>query len=71
MALSQPWMLPDGGGSVLDVNDRIYQADSESKCWFSSSAAQRQRAVSNYQFSNPAEWFAEAYAGRGAAAGAR
>ncbi|GAB2673712.1 hypothetical protein GCM10027271_38130 [Saccharopolyspora gloriosae] len=61
-ALAQPWSLDDGGASVLDVGGRTYHVDQHGK-WVSYSTEQRSsHALSNYQFSNPQEWFAEAYA---------
>ncbi|WP_344425561.1 hypothetical protein [Amycolatopsis minnesotensis] len=62
MALAQPWTLPDGGSGVLDVAGRTYQVD-QHNTWVSYATEQRrQYALSNYQFSSPKEWFAEAYA---------
>ncbi len=61
LAVAQPWTLDDGGAGTLDVNGRIYQLDHYDE-WVSYFAAQRRYAVSNYQFSSPDEWFAEAYA---------
>lgn len=61
MALAQPWTLDDGGAGTLNVNGRIYHLDHYNQ-WVSYSAGQRAHAVSNYQFSSPKEWFAEAYA---------
>jgi hypothetical protein len=62
MALAQPWTLPDGGASVLAIGPRVYHF-SPTDTWVSYLQEQRtQHAVSNYQFSDPWEWFAEAYA---------
>ncbi|WP_211245828.1 DUF4157 domain-containing protein [Actinomadura oligospora] len=60
-ALAQPWMLNDGGRAHLEVGGRIYHVD-HYDAWVSYEAAARGNAVSNYQFSTPDEWFAEAYA---------
>ncbi|MGK3968645.1 hypothetical protein WMF38_38420 [Sorangium sp. So ce118] len=60
-AMAQPWTLDDGGASRLEVDGRIYQVDHYDQ-WVSYSADARNNAVSNYQFSTPAEWFAETYA---------
>ncbi|WP_437481050.1 hypothetical protein WME75_36815 [Sorangium sp. So ce1014] len=61
IAMAQPWTLVDGGASELQVEDRIYHVDHYNQ-WVSYRADARDNAVSNYQFSTPAEWFAEAYA---------
>ncbi|MCA1227594.1 MULTISPECIES: hypothetical protein [unclassified Saccharopolyspora] len=62
LALAQPWSLDDGGATVLDVEGRTYHVDQYDD-WVSYSTAQRRaHALSNYQFSTPKEWFAEAYA---------
>ncbi len=64
MALAQPWTLKDGGATALGIESRIYQVDDtdNTAVWVSYNAAARDNAVSNYQFSNRKEWFAEAYA---------
>ena len=59
MALNRPYLLSDGGPIV--INDRIYQKDHYGT-WVSYLKKARQHIVSNYQFSSPGEWFAEAYA---------
>ncbi|SDC13087.1 hypothetical protein [Actinokineospora iranica] len=62
LALAQPWTLDDGGAPILDVDGRTFHVD-HYDTWVSYSTAQRrQHALSNYQFSTPREWFAEAYA---------
>ncbi|GAA3507389.1 hypothetical protein [Streptomyces showdoensis] len=62
LALAQPWTLTDGGGDTLAIGPRTYHVDHYGH-WVSYLRAQRQQhAVSNYQFSTPEEWFAEAYA---------
>lgn len=61
LAIAQPWTLANGGEDTLDVNGRIYQMD-QYENWVSYRANQRPFMVSRYQFSNPEEWFAEAYA---------
>jgi hypothetical protein len=62
LAVAHPWTVDSGGADILDVNGRIYQLD-QYDTWVSYSSAQRrQYRVSNYQFSTPVEWFAEAYA---------
>ncbi|WP_437810164.1 protein kinase domain-containing protein [Sorangium sp. So ce1078] len=60
-AMAQPWTLDDGGASKLEVDGRIYHVDHYDQ-WVSYRADARNNAVSNYQFSTPAEWFAETYA---------
>ena len=61
IALAQPWTLPDGGAHELTVDGRVYQVDAYDQ-WVSYRAEARETAVSNYQLSTPAEWFAETYA---------
>ncbi|WP_225847516.1 M91 family zinc metallopeptidase [Streptomyces sp. HPF1205] len=62
LALAQPWTLDDGGAATLAIGLRVYHIDQEDR-WVSYLWAERERhAVSNYQFSTPHEWFAEAYA---------
>ncbi|WP_437645653.1 hypothetical protein [Sorangium sp. So ce362] len=61
IAMAQPWTLDDAGASELQVDGRIYHVDQYNQ-WVSYRADARNDAVSNYQFSTPAEWFAEAYA---------
>lgn len=61
LAIAQPWTLANGGADTLEVNGRIYQLDQYEE-WCSYLENQRQYQVSRYQFSNPKEWFAEAYA---------
>ncbi|MBL9103713.1 MAG: hypothetical protein JNL82_22390 [Myxococcales bacterium] len=58
-ALRSPWWTVDGGGVVLD--GRIYQRDYHGDNYSYLREAHARR-VSNYQFANPSEWFAEAYA---------
>ncbi|WP_438306686.1 toxin glutamine deamidase domain-containing protein (plasmid) [Streptomyces sp. HUAS TT11] len=62
LAQAQPWTLLDGGGDVLDIGGRMYQVSRDGQ-WVSYLRAERtNHSVSNYQFSSPSEWFAEAYA---------
>ncbi|WP_097901736.1 hypothetical protein [Streptomyces sp. b94] len=62
LALAQPWTLTNGGGDTLAIENRTYHVDHYGQ-WVSYLRAERERhAVSNYQFSTPDEWFAEAYA---------
>ncbi len=62
LALAQPWTLTNGGGNTLAIGNRTYHVDHYGQ-WVSYLRAERERhAVSNYQFSTPDEWFAEAYA---------
>ncbi|MFD9123242.1 glycosyltransferase [Kitasatospora sp. NPDC059571] len=61
LALAEPWTFADGGSAELSIDGRIYQLSAQDG-WISYLADQRRYAVSNYQFSTPAEWFAEAYA---------
>nr|WP_221382668.1 DUF6531 domain-containing protein [Actinoplanes polyasparticus] len=58
--LAHPWTLPDGGGEAVRIGDRSYHVvDGD---WVSYLVAARdQHGLSNYQFSAPKEWFAEAY----------
>jgi hypothetical protein len=61
MAVSAPWTLPDGGATELEDNGRVYHIDQYHN-WASYSKAQRDTyRISNYQYSSPREWFAEAY----------
>jgi hypothetical protein len=60
IGVSQPWTFSDGKAGELEVNGRVYQRDHYER-WSSYLLSQRQFAVSNYQFSSPGEWFAEAY----------
>jgi hypothetical protein len=62
IARAQPWMFPDGGAGQLADHGRVYHLDHYGT-WVSYLEAQRSgHALSNYQFSSPGEWFAEAYA---------
>ncbi|MGW0812776.1 WXG100-like domain-containing protein [Streptomyces viridiviolaceus] len=62
LAFAHPWMLDDGGGDVLDIDGRIHHVSNDHQ-WISYLRSERDHhAVSNYQFSKPVEWFAEAYA---------
>ncbi|WP_432000533.1 hypothetical protein [Streptomyces sioyaensis] len=62
LALAQPWTLNDGGGDTLAIGGRMYHVDHYGQ-WVSYLRQERtDHALSNYQFSTPAEWFAEAYA---------
>jgi hypothetical protein len=60
LAVAQPWTLDNGGVPTIQEGNRVYQMDHYGQ-WVSYLAAQRQYRVSNYQFSTPGEWFAEAY----------
>lgn len=60
VALAQAWTLPDGGGDRVTVDGRMYHMDHYEN-WVSYEAEARTHALSNYQFSTPGEWFAEAY----------
>ena len=59
IAQLSPFLLADGGPIV--INGRVYQFDHYGT-WVSYLKAARKNVVSNYQFSSPGEWFAEAYA---------
>ena len=61
LAIAQPWTLADGGGDAVEIEDRMYHMDHYGR-WRSYLREARNYAVSNYQFSEPGEWFAEAYA---------
>ncbi|MFC5896202.1 protein-glutamine glutaminase family protein [Streptomyces ramulosus] len=61
-AMAQPWTRDNGGAALLAHDGRIFQVDNQTGGWISYLAAARAHAVSNYQFSSAAEWFAEAYA---------
>ncbi|MBV9024011.1 MAG: hypothetical protein JO362_09495, partial [Streptomycetaceae bacterium] len=62
LALAQPWTLRDGGADILTIEGRTYHVDHYDQ-WVSYLQQEReQHALSNYQFSSPDEWFAEAYA---------
>jgi len=60
-AQAQPWTFDDGGGDKVDVDGRMYGLDYHGT-WQSYLRKERDYAVSNYQFSEPGEWFGEAYA---------
>jgi len=61
-ASKSPWMLADGGGNELAYNGRVMHKDHYGS-WVSYEKSERDdHGVSNYQFSSPGEWFAEAYA---------
>lgn len=69
IAKNHPWMFNDGGRKDLEYQGRIYMMrrhyddwDWDYDDWESYNISARKYAVSNYQFSNVAEWFAEAYA---------
>jgi hypothetical protein len=61
VATSHPWTFSDGGASRVAHNGRAYQKDQYGN-WCSYLTSARANALSNYQFSSPGEWFAEAYA---------
>ena len=61
IATAHPWTFSDGGGDLVKVGERMYHRDHYGT-WVSYLAAERATALSNYQFSSPGEWFAEAYA---------
>lgn len=56
------WMLKDGGKSELELNGRVIDLDHYGTWVSYLTKARDGHAVSNYQFSSPGEWFAEAYA---------
>lgn len=58
VAFKLPFWRPDGGGVVLD--GRIFHLDLQGSPQ-SYLAAARAHRLSNYQFSNASEWFAESY----------
>ncbi|WP_229399283.1 hypothetical protein [Micromonospora okii] len=62
--LAEPWTLPDAGGDVLRLGNRMYHVGLAGS-WVSYLESERTRhGLSNYQFADPVEWFAEAYAAR-------
>ena len=61
IAQAHPWTFSDGGGDLVRLDDRMYHRDHYGN-WVSYLADARANALSNYQFSSPGEWFAEAYA---------
>ncbi|MFE7115961.1 protein-glutamine glutaminase family protein, partial [Streptomyces sp. NPDC057654] len=61
-AFAQPWTLDDGGRAPLEHEGRVYQVSPDG-LWVSYLTEARDHALSNYQFSDAGEWFAEAYAG--------
>lgn len=61
IAMAHPWTFSDGGGDLIKLGDRMYHRD-HYDTWVSYLASARDNALSNYQFSSPGEWFAEAYA---------
>jgi hypothetical protein len=60
LSANVPWQLGDGSIQQITVDGRVYQRD-HYKSYVSYEYAARINAVSNYQFSSPGEWFAEAY----------
>ena len=62
LAKREPWLRNDGGGQATLMGDGRFQYDSEEQKWCSYNDQARQNKVSNYQFMNRSEWFAEAYA---------
>jgi hypothetical protein len=56
--LNRPW--EHGGGAPLA--NRTYQLDTQHDKWVSYESNKYSLRDSNYQFSNPSEWFAETYA---------
>lgn len=60
VAVAQAWTMSDGGGDRVLADGRMYHMDHYEN-WVSYSAEARTHALSNYQFSTPSEWFAEAY----------
>jgi len=62
VGLTQPWFKAEGGGVPLGSKKHIYQ-ESYLKEWVSYSyEARKLRGLSDYQFRDPWEWFAEVYA---------
>ncbi len=61
IAENMPWMFNDCCEKDLTIGDCIYMKDEYGK-WVSFLSSARMYAVSNYQFSAPCEWFAEAFA---------
>lgn len=57
-AITRPYLRATDRG--VSLNGRIYQCDYQGTHWSYAEAAARTR-ISNYQFCNPKEWFAEAY----------
>ncbi len=61
IAENQPWMFNDCCEKDLKVGACVYMRDGYGE-WVSFLSSARMYAVSNYQFSAPCEWFAEAFA---------
>jgi hypothetical protein len=61
IAKNSPWTFADGAEKDTCYADRIYMFSQYDE-WQSYKKAARDNAVSNYQFSDVKEWFAEAYA---------
>jgi hypothetical protein len=59
IGLNSPWFLADGGGEHL--GDHVYQRSYRTD-WVRYRHEARSRRVADYQFRDPGEWFAEAYA---------
>jgi hypothetical protein len=57
-----PWLRDDGGGDIVRVDDKLYHWYDLDQNWYGYLANARGNRVSNYQFSNAADWFAEAFA---------
>ena len=66
IAVTHPWLHSHGGAPANRIEGRIYQKSYEPPYnggqWMSYIDEARKNKVSNYQFSCPTEWFAEAYA---------
>ena len=61
VGLTLPYQFRDGGGQILN-GDRIYHQDYHGDWYSYSSDVRDNTKLSNYQWANPAEWFAECYA---------
>jgi hypothetical protein len=62
IAKAQPWMFPDGGAGQLEHQGRVVHLD-HYDTWVSYlTHARANHGLSNYMYSSPGEWFAEAYA---------
>ena len=59
---AQPWTFADGGAQHLKVGDRVLHMDHYGTWVSYDFDARKDHGLSNYQFSSPGEWFAEAYA---------
>lgn len=62
VGLKDPWFMTDGGGQKLGTAPVHIYEESYPSSWNRYEFQARDRILTPYQFRDPAEWFAEAYA---------